>query len=74
MVIEPEDSARLCEAILKLYQDEVLRTRLGENGYRAVQQYYNREIMAERMLQVIIPQQQGAIPAANVSSGERRFY
>jgi len=53
LVIEPEDSAELKAAILKLYADRDLGKRLGENGYRAVQQYYSRDIMAERMLNVI---------------------
>lgn len=53
LVIEQEDSTRLKEAILKLFTDEDLRERLGDNGFRAVKQYYNRDVMANRMLEVI---------------------
>ncbi|MFB0517188.1 MAG: glycosyltransferase family 4 protein [Candidatus Neomarinimicrobiota bacterium] len=53
LVIEPEDSTKLKEAILKLYSDSNLRKKLGLNGYRAVQQYYNRDIMADMMLDAI---------------------
>lgn len=55
LVIEPENSLQLKDAILKLYKDKNLRKELGENGYRAVQQQYNREVMAERMLRIIVP-------------------
>ncbi len=53
LVIDPEDSTKLKEAILKLYSDSSLRKRLGENGFRAVKQHFNRDIMADRMLEVI---------------------
>lgn len=53
LVIEPENSSELKAAILKLYADRDLGKQLGENGYRAVQQYYSRDILAERMLNVI---------------------
>lgn len=53
LVIDPEDSTKLKEAILKLYSDSSLRKRLGGNGFRAVKQHFNRDIMADRMLKVI---------------------
>lgn len=66
LVIEPENSLQLKAAILKLYQDKNLRKKLGENGYRIVQQQYNREVMAERMLRVIIPhRRENAFDAAS---------
>lgn len=68
LVIEPEDSDRLKEAILTLYLDENLRKRLGENGFRTVQHQYNREIMAGKMLRVIFPNWEGEIFTANVFS------
>ncbi len=55
LVIEPENSIGLKEAIQQLYNDKDLRDRLGENGLRIVRQHYNRELMAEEMLKVMFP-------------------
>lgn len=68
IVIEAEDSLKLKEAILKLYLDEELRKKLGENGFRAVRRYYNREVMAEKMLRVIFPSREENVFASNLSS------
>lgn len=53
IVIKPEDKDELKEAILKLYSDKDLQKTLGENGYQAVLELYNRDNMSERMLNVI---------------------
>ena len=53
LVIDPEDPYKLKNAILKLYLDENLRKRMGENGLKTVNQIYNRKILAEKMLNII---------------------
>ena len=53
LVIQPEDPYKLKNAILKLYLDENLRKKMGENGLKAVKQIYNRKILAEKMLNII---------------------
>ena len=53
LVIDPEDPYKLKDAILKLYHDDSLRKRMGENGLKTVKQIYNRKIMAEKMLKII---------------------
>ena len=53
LFIDPEDPYKLKDAILKLYHDDSLRKRMGENGLKTVKQIYNRKIMAEKMLKII---------------------
>ncbi|MBL7136259.1 MAG: glycosyltransferase family 4 protein [Candidatus Marinimicrobia bacterium] len=54
LVVQPENPAELKRAILKLYHDPDLRATLGENGYSAVYQFFNRDSLARKMLELIL--------------------
>jgi len=48
--VEPENGRALADAILRLKQDKALRHRLGGNGRRAVEERFDRRILAMRTL------------------------
>lgn len=54
LVVQPENPAELKRAILKLYHDPDLKATLGEKGYSAVYQFFNRDSLARKMLEIIL--------------------
>lgn len=48
LLVPPGDSAQLQQAILRMLQDEALRTNLGRAGRRHVEQEFSLEQMAQR--------------------------
>jgi glycosyltransferase involved in cell wall biosynthesis len=54
LAVQPENPAELKRAILKLYHDPDLRVTLGENGYSAAYQFFNRDSLARKMLALIL--------------------
>jgi len=54
LVVRPENPAELKRAISKLYHDPDLRAMQGKNGYSAVYQFFNRDSLARKMLEVIL--------------------
>jgi len=53
ITIEPENAEELASAILKLADDTVLHTDLGDNGRRYVTDYFDRKILAGRYEEVM---------------------
>jgi glycosyltransferase involved in cell wall biosynthesis len=52
LLVEPDDTEALAQGILKLQRNPSLARELGENGYRAVRDYYNVARMADDALEV----------------------
>ncbi len=52
LLVEPDDTRALADAIFKLYSDPQLAATLGDNGFRAVREHYSVARMAERTLEV----------------------
>lgn len=50
LLVPPRNPSALAKAILKLYNDRELASRLGEEGYTVVLQRFSAEAMADRML------------------------
>ena len=53
IVISPENVHELRDALLTLKHDSNLCKELGNNGYRAVKEFFNRDMTSEMMLKVI---------------------
>lgn len=51
--IEPESENQLAEAVLKLYNDSVLREKLGKNGRQFVIKNFDRENLARNYLETL---------------------
>jgi glycosyltransferase involved in cell wall biosynthesis len=51
--VEPENPQQLRKAILTLYQDPQKRSQLGNNGRVFVEQFYNREMLANAYIKAI---------------------
>lgn len=49
IVVEPENSKEIAEAILKLYNDKELKATLGANGRTYVEKNYSREAIVKRL-------------------------
>lgn len=54
IVVEPENYKEIAEAILKLYKDEELRNKLGENGRKYVIDNYSRESISRRLENILL--------------------
>ena len=54
IVISPENVHELRDALLTLKHDSNLCKELGNNGYRAVKEFFNRDMTSEIMLNVIL--------------------
>jgi glycosyltransferase involved in cell wall biosynthesis len=54
--IEPENHDELAEAVERLSLDRELVRRLGVNGRRFVESNYNRDVLAEKYLNVLLSQ------------------
>lgn len=52
LVVPPADSVALASAMNKLAEDKSLRVRLGRNGKRRVQKYFNVGLMLDRVIDV----------------------
>ncbi|HKQ54087.1 MAG TPA: glycosyltransferase family 4 protein, partial [Pyrinomonadaceae bacterium] len=59
LLVAPDETGELADAIFKLYRDPSLAATLGDNGFRAVREHYSVARMAERTLEVY-----GALAAA----------
>jgi glycosyltransferase involved in cell wall biosynthesis len=64
LLVEPDDTAALADAIYRLYSDPALAAALGDNGFRAVREHYSVARMAERTLEVYEAQAAAAQPPA----------
>ncbi len=53
MVVNPEDSQAIANAILSLYADKNHRTTMGSNGRRFVMDNYSRRSLADRYMEVM---------------------
>lgn len=49
ILVEPQDSAGLADAIIRLLKDAPLRERMGKEGRRAAVENYSTDIMSKRM-------------------------
>ena len=52
LLVEPDDSEKLAEGILRLFNDPALADTLGQNGFQKVREYYSVARMADRALEV----------------------
>lgn len=52
LLVPPRSPSALAKAILKLYSDRELASRLGEKGYEIVHQKFSAESMADRMIRL----------------------
>ena len=52
LLVEPDDSQKLAEGILRLFNDPALAETLGQNGFQKVREYYGVAHMADRALEV----------------------
>jgi glycosyltransferase involved in cell wall biosynthesis len=50
LLVPPRNPSALAKAILRLYNDRDLASRLGEEGYRVVHRRFSAEAMADRMV------------------------
>jgi len=54
LTVIPESPHELMNAILQLYKDKKTREEFGKNSYQTVTEYYNRDTLAQKMLNVIL--------------------
>jgi len=54
LFVQPENPKQLAEAILKLYKDRELRSKLAQNAYNFYLNNLTPEILAQKMLAIII--------------------
>ncbi|WPC41315.1 glycosyltransferase family 4 protein [Clostridium sp. JS66] len=54
ITVEPENSKEIAEAVLKLYKDPDLRTKLGQNGRKYVMEHYAREAIARKLEKILL--------------------
>ena len=54
IVVEPENSKEIAEAVLKLYNNMELRNRLGENGRAYVMENYARENITRKLEKILM--------------------
>lgn len=52
LLVPPRNPQALAKAILKLYNDRELASRLGERGYEVVRQKFSVQSMTEKMIQL----------------------
>ena len=50
LLVPPRSPSALAKAILKLYEDRDLASRLGQKGYEVVRQKFSAEAMAEKII------------------------
>lgn len=54
IVAEPENHKEIAKAILKLYNDEELRNKLGDNGRKYVIDNYSRESISRKLEKILL--------------------
>jgi glycosyltransferase involved in cell wall biosynthesis len=54
IVVEPENSKEIAEAVLKLYNDIELRNKLGKNGRAYVMKHYARETITRKLEKILM--------------------
>ena len=54
IVVEPENSKEIAEAVLKLYNDMELRNKLGENARKYVMEHYARETITRKLEKILM--------------------
>jgi len=54
IVVEPENSKEIAEAVLKLYNDIELRNELGQNGREYVMENYARENITRKLEKILM--------------------
>ncbi|MDH7602909.1 MAG: glycosyltransferase family 4 protein [Armatimonadota bacterium] len=54
ILVAPEDPKALAQALLELAQDAELRSRLGRNGRRRVEEEFNLSKQSEKILQILM--------------------
>ncbi|MDD7794976.1 glycosyltransferase family 4 protein [Clostridium sp. 'White wine YQ'] len=54
IVVEPENPKEIAEAILKLYNDNELKNKLGKNGREYVKENYSREAIVKKLENLLI--------------------
>jgi colanic acid biosynthesis glycosyl transferase WcaI len=69
LCVEPQDAEKLALAVLRLYNDRDLCTRIGELGRREVERRYSREVVADSYNQLL--QGVAARPRATRAIGHR---
>ena len=53
LAVEPQNPDQLSESILYLYNNENIRKEMEKTGQRLVKEYYNRDNLANKMIQLI---------------------
>lgn len=54
IVVEPENSEEIAEAIIKLYNDKDLREKLGKNGRKYVKEHYDRDTITRKLEKILM--------------------
>jgi glycosyltransferase involved in cell wall biosynthesis len=54
ITVEPENSKKIAEAIVKLYENEEFRNTLGSNGRKYVIENYSREKITRRLEKILL--------------------
>jgi len=54
ITVEPENAAQISKAVLKLYEDKELRTKLGQNGRKYVMENYARETISRKLEKILL--------------------
>ncbi|AWZ49110.1 glycosyltransferase WbuB [Clostridiaceae bacterium 14S0207] len=54
IVVEPENSQEIADAVLKLYEDKKLRKELGANGRKYVKENYSRESITRKLENILL--------------------
>ena len=54
IVVEPENSKEIAEAVLKLYNDVELRNKLGQNARKYVMEHYARETITRKLEKILM--------------------
>ncbi len=52
LLVPPRDPQTLAQAILKLYLDKALASRLAQRGFEVVHQKFSAEAMAQRIIHI----------------------
>lgn len=61
IIVEPEDSKKIADAIISLYNNQGQRLKMGKEGRLFVEKFYSREYLANKYLDVL----QNAISTRN---------
>jgi len=54
IVVEPENSEEIAEAVIKLYNDKELREKLGQNGREYVKEHYDRNAITRKLEKILM--------------------